>query len=324
MDVSRHEDHTVRPFHWRGLTSFLVTLGFLMLAVTGVALYFTPQGRVAHWTGWRMAGLDKDQWAAVHMLSGLLFLIAAGFHLYFNWEVLVHYIKTKSGLHLKLEMVLALIIAVILVSGTLMELPPFQYVVDVNDRIKNYWEARSVPAPYPHAEASTLEDFAKNMSLPLEDLKNRLADLGLSGVSSSMTVKEASDQLELSPITLYKRLGYSVLVGRLGRGSAGFIRGTGSGVRATGMDSFGSPFNFGGGRRGDAGSGWGWQSLRQVCRTQEIDLQLAIDALASNGIRADGDDKIRDLANEAQLRPSEIISMIRGNEQGSGRWSTPR
>ena len=197
MNNSQDTQNQDKPFHWRGLTSFLVTLGFLLLAVTGVMLYLTPQGRVAHWTGWRLAGLDKEQWAAVHMLSGLLFLVAAGFHLYFNWAVFIHYIKTKAGFNLKREMGVAVAVISILVAGTLWELPPFQYVVDANDRIKTYWDTHSIPAPYPHAEISTLEDFASRMEIPLDDLQSRLAGLGLSDTRASLTIQEASDQLGL-------------------------------------------------------------------------------------------------------------------------------
>ena len=92
-----------KKFHWRGLTSFLVTLGFLLLAFTGMMLYFTPKGGVAHWIDLRLLGLDKDQWAAIHMLAAILFVIAAGFHLYFNWRIFIHYIKTKAGFNLKRE-----------------------------------------------------------------------------------------------------------------------------------------------------------------------------------------------------------------------------
>jgi hypothetical protein len=47
-------------------------------------LYIEPHGRVAYWTKWSFLGLEKDQWGNIHIFSGLLFLVAGGFHLYYN------------------------------------------------------------------------------------------------------------------------------------------------------------------------------------------------------------------------------------------------
>ena len=52
----------------RSLIAFLVTWAFLVLMVSGIVLYLVPQGRVAYWVHWSLAGLDKEQWAAVHMM----------------------------------------------------------------------------------------------------------------------------------------------------------------------------------------------------------------------------------------------------------------
>ena len=45
----------------RSLIAFLVTWAFAVLTVTGIVLYIVPQGRIAYWTHWSLAGLDKEQ-----------------------------------------------------------------------------------------------------------------------------------------------------------------------------------------------------------------------------------------------------------------------
>ena len=76
----------MKRFHTRAFVSLLLTCSFFVLLVTGIVLYITPQGRVAHWTGWTIAGLGKEQWSAVHIVISLLFLTSAALHLYFNWR----------------------------------------------------------------------------------------------------------------------------------------------------------------------------------------------------------------------------------------------
>ncbi len=283
-------------FHWRGLTSFLVTLGFILLVVTGAVLYATPQGRVAQWTDWRFAGLSKEQWAAVHMISGILFLVASTFHLYYNWSVFLNYIKTRAGLNLKREMAIAVGTAALLVIGVLLGVPPFVYVVDINDRIKAYWEERSEPAPYPHAEDSTLEDFAQRTGVALAELQARLAELGFTASNASTTMLEASQRLGISPSKLFTLLNLTNTT----NGSA-------------------KPAAPGSGR-----SGMGLKKLQDVCAAQGIDLRNAVLALQAAGISSSGDDTMRDIAERAQRSPSEILSLIKAGNRSDKQESPAR
>jgi succinate dehydrogenase hydrophobic anchor subunit len=82
-------------FSGRGFTSVASAVCFVALAVTGGVLFVTPPGRVAHWTGWRLLGLTKDQWGALHIWFALLFLIASGFHIWLNWRPLLSYFKSR-------------------------------------------------------------------------------------------------------------------------------------------------------------------------------------------------------------------------------------
>jgi hypothetical protein len=75
------------------LTSLLV---FLLLLVTGVVLFIVPQGRVAYWSEWRLWGLGKESWAAVHVLTSLLFLFAGITHLALNLKPLLSYLRARS------------------------------------------------------------------------------------------------------------------------------------------------------------------------------------------------------------------------------------
>jgi len=308
MNNKQNEDASRKPFNWRALTSFFVTLGFLILALTGTALYLSPQGRVAHWTAWRLAGLEKEQWSALHMAAGFLFIVAAAFHLYFNWGIFVSYIKKVKGLNLKKEMAIALVVAALLLAGTLLQWPPFHYVTQLNDAIKAHWNTRSAAGPYPHAEASTLADFAQRTGIPLEELQKRLGELGLSEFSESTTLADAARTLGLSPNALFQKLNAPApergAGNREGRGGAGMgsRQGSGQGSQSTSDN--------GAGRASGSGQGLGRQTIDELCRARGVDLQAALAALDTAGIPATANDRLRDIAERAQRTPSEILSLI--------------
>lgn len=280
MDPMSGDRQRGSRFHWRGLTSFLVTWGFLILTATGVVLYIAPPGRVAHWTDWRVAGLNKEQWSAVHMVSGILFVVSAGVHLAFNWRVFWHYIRARGRLHLKREMVASLFIAVVLVVGTLLESAPFRYVTEVSDRARAYWDGRSDPAPYPHAETSTLAEFAQQTQIPVETLQARLKDLGADANDPTQTWGSVAAQLGLTPAELTEKAQVRVPAARGGAGSGG-------------------------------GSGMGRQTLRQACLAQGSDVHLVIKTLEARGWNVSQDEAIRTIAERTGLRPMEILEIIR-------------
>ena len=80
----------------RKITSLTALISFVFLIVTSIILYIVPSGRVAYWAGYRLWGLDKVQWGNVHINLGFLLLIAIILHTYYNWAVMVSYMKNES------------------------------------------------------------------------------------------------------------------------------------------------------------------------------------------------------------------------------------
>lgn len=266
--------------NWRGLTSLVVTLAFLVLAATGVMLYISPQGRVANWTGWSILGLGKEQWAAVHTTAGLLFLIAAGFHVYFNWQVLLRYLVLKKRLHLKREMIGAVVAVAAVFAGTVMDIPPFSNIADLNDGIKAYWEGRSAQAPYPHAEASTLADFSARTGMPMEMLQQRFAAAGITvGDPAAQTLAELAQAHGISPTELFARV---------------------------------ADQNKGGGRGQGAGygAGMGRKSLKDLCEGQDFPLDKALDLLKQHGFTASAESTLKTLAEEKGMTPAQVRDLL--------------
>ena len=71
----------------KGLASLTLACTFVVVAVSGTALFFTPRGRTANWTGWTLGGLTKQQWEAVHLNACVFMLAIVGLHLFYNWRL---------------------------------------------------------------------------------------------------------------------------------------------------------------------------------------------------------------------------------------------
>jgi len=81
------------------------------MIVSGIILYIAPPGRIAKWTSIPIIGLEKYQWQALHTIFTFLFIIANGFHLFFNWKPFLSYLSNKR------KQVLRLIKYIIMISN---------------------------------------------------------------------------------------------------------------------------------------------------------------------------------------------------------------
>jgi hypothetical protein len=267
------------PFHWRGLTSLITFSCFTLLTVTGIVLYISPKGRVANWTGWSVLGLTKEEWSAVHMVVAFAFIIAAGFHLYFNWTVFWNYFKSKlvAGLHLKREIAAALVVTVLLVAGTVANLPPFSSFIQLNDAAKAYWETRSLAGPYPHAEDDSLAVLAERTGVPLETMISKLRASGFEVDDPSVKLSVLAEKHGKTPSQVFAAL------------------------REKGQ---GTP-------EASGGPGYGRMTLEQVCRDLGIEVEEAVAALRQSGIDAAPTDIMRSLADTAGKTPHDLLEMIK-------------
>ena len=268
-----------KRFNMRVLTSLTVTVSFLCLAVSGIVLYFTPKGRVAHWTGWTMFGLEKEEWAGVHTMLAILFVVASAVHIYFNWRPLLRYFKDAiaKGMKNRAELGAAVLIALVFFVGALRMWPPFGTVLHWGEQIKNYWERRSAAAPYAHAEESTLAEFAENVGIPPGELAEQLTAKGYEISDLSMTVGDLARKHRMSPSQLFEAL-----------------------PKVHSAPPHGLL----------PGSGYGQKTLRQVCDETGIELKQAVAVLERRGLRASGGDSIKSLAAQVGMRPRELVDVL--------------
>lgn len=203
-----------RKFHTRSFVSFFLLFNSIVMAVTGLILYFTPQGRLARWTDWSFMGMTKDQLEGIHTVSSFLFLAAAVIHVVvFNWRVIRGYLKHAGQrlnlrrLKYKTEFIAAVIFSLVIFLGTFYALPPFGNIVDWGDQLKNSWGDGQVEAPVPGAEKLSLDDFSKKVLKA--DVKVVIAYLKSKSLNvdhKEQIFKDVAARNECSPARLYELL----------------------------------------------------------------------------------------------------------------------
>ena len=116
----------------------LFALIFLMLATSAI-LYISPAGRVAYWSGWTLWGLTRTQWINLHVNLGLLFLVGGALHLWYNWRSITFYLKNRSRRMVVVtgEFAVAMTVTVVLLIGTQLALPPFEWIPAGSEALKD-------------------------------------------------------------------------------------------------------------------------------------------------------------------------------------------
>jgi len=184
------------------LTAFL-SLFFVML--TSAVLFIIPHGRVAYWANWELWSLSKDQWTAIHINAGILFLIAVVVHTCFNWKNIVLYMKNKRR-HLQVftrDFNIALVLTLLFVTGAQFGMPPFSTIIAVNEHIKDAAARKYGEPPYGHAELSSVRVFAKHMDIDLASALQKLETADYRIASASKSLKEIAVANHVSPQEVY-------------------------------------------------------------------------------------------------------------------------
>jgi len=189
----------------RKIVSLTALLASLLMMLTGIILYIAPQGRIAYWSDWNLWGLDKTDWGNVHINMGFLMLIVISLHIYYNWKPIVSYLKNKAK-EIKVftpDFSVALILTLVCVLGTYLLVPPFNWVMTLNDHFKDTAAEKYGEPPYGHAELSSLKIFAKKVNLNLEKSIELLNKAGYPIEDHTMTLAQIAEKYRINPQGIY-------------------------------------------------------------------------------------------------------------------------
>jgi len=266
-------------FQWRAFTTLFIGIGFTVLAASGLALYATPPGRIANWTGWTLLSMTKEQWQALHMVFGFVFAGAAGVHLFFNWRVLLFYLRSKvrSGLGRRRELALASALSTVLAVLAVAGVPPASYVAAGREALSDYWSTVEAEPPVPHMEILTVAQVAETLRIAPEEALARLERAGIRTDAAAPLERVASAH-GWTPAGVY---------GVLARGASPTVE------AATGV-----------------AAGLGRRALGDVVRAAGLAPDEALGRLRAAGIEARLDETLHDIAARAGRRAPEIANLL--------------
>jgi hypothetical protein len=273
-----------RRFNWRAFFSLYIVLSFVVIAATGVVLYMTPPGRVANWSEWTFAGLTKEQWQAVHTIFTFAFVVAAGFHVYFNWKILLAYLRHRfhAGIPRWRELAASSSIVIGLMALTLGDMPPLSYVIDARETIAASWSTPLTEPPVPHAELLTLAKLGETIKMPVEKIQAKLTQAQIDASGPDATLGEIAERHGLKPSELYAKI-------REGEAKTAI------------------PIAEGG--------GYGQKTVRQVSDQLQMSVDDVLENLRRRGVEAGPDDNVKALAGRHGKLPIEVVKMMQGETE---------
>ncbi len=294
----------------RRVVTLTVFLSFLCLALSGIFLFLSPQGRVAYWSGWTLLGLGKDQFSAIHTTFMVLFLTVGVWHIVLNWRPITGYLKDRSR-KVRLftpESSTAMALALLFLLGPLTGLPPFKQFLDAGEKVKAHWENKSGSPPWGHAEENTLQRFCRGMedferlehgrlvTIDCEVALDHLREQGLSVEGLRQPILEIAQANDITP----QEVAAVVLEVAVAREPEG------------GEEVLDDP--LGDGRYLRPYSGLGRLTMVEYAEEFGHDLTEILRILSSRGLDLDPETKLRDEARRFDLSPEEIIELL--NEGG--------
>lgn len=283
-----------KKFKIRAFTAMMMLWSFILETVSGVVLYIVPPGRVANWTNWKLWGLTKHGWGAVHTILGYVFLIFAILHIYYNWKPIISYIKRKvsSGLRMRAEMTISVLVTVLITVLTIASIPPFSSVMDLGESLKNSWEDNQRQPFTAHAELLTLQEFVRQVDIPLGEAVNILESKGIKVDDPEAQVADIAARNGISPAQLY-----TYLRSTLSQEGKQKMDSTVTGNQGRGM--------------GAAGGGLGWKTIEQVAGDLDLPIEKVMAILKEAGLEAKKSDVIRDAAERNGKRAFDLVNLIR-------------
>ncbi len=264
---------------WRRITSLFLTLAFLIISISGIILFISPPGRIAHWTYWAILGLTKTEWQAIHIIFTFSFIFFMVLHIIYNWKFLISYMKLKIKNQFKLnkELILATFLTLFLFIFTLAEIPPFSSVVELGESISDSWSNDQTEPPIPHAEEMNLFEISELLGIDLNKIIIKMKNAGYKFDTEEQTLTEIGELNGVTPDIIYKSI--------------------------AGKDTTAEKVH-------SAGSGYGRMSLIDLCGKLDISLESALQKLHESDIDAEPDQKIKEIAADHQLLPVDIVNIL--------------
>jgi len=271
-------DKNKKGFSWRAFISFGLLYSFIVIFITGIILYLSPAGRIAHWINWKLFGFSKEEWQAIHTIFSFTFVILSIFHLFsINWKVFISYLKskTKQGLNKKRELFLSSFFTILFFFGIIYSTPPFSTIMDFGEYLTESWENKETEPPIPHAELLTLTELSERLdNISIDKITNKLIASNIKFNNTSENLTEIGLLNNVPPIEIYNIITSKTLSGM-------------------------------------AGTGIGRKTLEEFAVENKKDINVLLEKLQQNGIEANKDQTLKDVASANDKAAKDIYELIK-------------
>ena len=182
----------VKKFNLRGFVSIFLFISMIVVTLSGVILFVAPSGRVAKTIDFRVLNLDKDQWTYVHTIFGYAMVVALVFHMVYNWKIFLSYFRRVVAKVRKVrlvETVVATLLSLYLFLGAVYGIEPISSIVNLSEKAKDYWEAKTAGFTLVESEESsheyygygwkTVKEVADELGIPVETALENLQKSGI-------------------------------------------------------------------------------------------------------------------------------------------------
>lgn len=267
----------------RKITSLTALLSFVCMVATSLVLYIVPQGRVAYWADWTLLGLDKTGWGDLHINMGLLFLVSLSLHIYYNWKAILAYLKDKAR-QVRVftpDFNAALVLTLAILVGTLLAVPPFNWPLMFNARLKDAGAAKYGEPPYGHAELSPLNQLARRTGLDLPEAVAALKEAGIRLEGEQATLQAIARQNRRSPREIF-----------------GIMQGAAASASNRNLPA-------------DPPPGTGNRTLAAFCQAYALPVADMAGSLQSSGLEVHPELTIKEIGANNELSPMAVYDAIR-------------
>jgi hypothetical protein len=301
------------------------------MSLTGIVLYFVPQGRIAFWANWEFLRLTRTAWINIHILSSILFLVAGLYHIYNNWHALWRCVwdKVRHTIPLRRELMISTIVTILFTLGAIYLFPPFNYVISFSDYLKSSWlKSKDYEPPFGHAELLSLRAFSKRMNI---DLPKAVDELMRSGIkvdeNGNETLLTIARQNGRAPVDLYMLIKkYEMKTESTVQPATAAERAATPGAQMQGESRERRPQHKGEEMSKKVytedmvierfeGKGVGRKTVKSACQESGIELQKALKKLAAKGMAVGENDTLKEIAIKHNTLPIEILKVILVGEE---------
>lgn len=182
----------------RQTTSLILFLSGIIVTVSSFVLFIGPPVHIAYFTQWQFLGLDRTYWNMIHTTIGFLFIIALILHTWYNWRVILIYLKnkTKNLVVLTKPFIIALLINSYVFIGSFYGLPPMKQLLLWGHLKNKGCIGKYRVFPYGQTELSPLYKIATYMGKSDEECIQILENNNMQIKSLHDTISEVAKQNE--------------------------------------------------------------------------------------------------------------------------------